>query len=620
MSRAGVTAEVAVDWTKCFAYERLVTEEVGHYSTIEVTEDLKQGGIDANRAWERWYRFLTAAWRTDFVAEIVGAARRFAAPRLLSLGCGYGGMEIECARRLGGRYELLALDLNEDLFGRARDEAAREGLHVQLQALDLNFVELAESSFDVVFAHASLHHLLNFEHLFAQVHRALRPDGRFVVLDIIGKTQVLFWPENVRFAAELVAKMPERYRAGLATEPGALFPGYLEGAEQQGMEGIRQGELEEQIERFFRPLSAFKYNSFVRLICTHPTIAPRFDPDLAEDRDYLDSLFRLDLEQVRSEALRPTEMFAVYEKRTREELASRGAGDAVELRSEPLVSVCVAVDGPAGALRTCMASLLAQTHRRLEILLVLAADDGEAADVARELAGRHPKVRLLPPVSVVGDGRADWARALPVAAGEYVACLSSRDAWYPVKLAEQVAFLEAQPAVGLAFAQAVVVDDRGRRTARAFGTDLVGEDISRHALERLIEGGEIPRSTAVFRRACWRQSAPADGAVVTEEEIWLRLAARWEVGFQDRPLGMLRAPAEAAREDDGLRRERQLAALERLRRDVGRRMSEPRIRAALDRRLAELGGSASAERVDSPREAAGPGRLRRFARWLAGRA
>ncbi|HXO22535.1 MAG TPA: class I SAM-dependent methyltransferase, partial [Thermoanaerobaculia bacterium] len=269
----------------------------------------------ANRAWERWYRFLIAAWRTDFEAEIAAASRQFEAPRLLSLGCGYGGIEIGCARRLQGPYEIVALDLNENLFAPAREEVARDGLHVEFRALDLNFLELEENSFDVVFAHASLHHLLNFEHLFAQVYRALREEGRFIVLDMIGKTQVLFWPENVQFATDLVARMPQRYRGGLAADPRVLFPGYLDGAEQQGMEGIRQGELEEQIGRWFQPLKIFKYNAFVRLICTHPTIALNFDPDSAEDQAYLDSLYALDLEQVRKGTLRPTEMFAVYEKR-----------------------------------------------------------------------------------------------------------------------------------------------------------------------------------------------------------------------------------------------------------------------------------------------------------------
>jgi hypothetical protein len=92
--KARLTPEVTIDWTKCFGYEVLIEEEIELYSALEVTEDLKEGGIAANRAWNHWYEYLAATWRTDFGSEIVEAASRAAEPRLLSLGCGYGGMEI----------------------------------------------------------------------------------------------------------------------------------------------------------------------------------------------------------------------------------------------------------------------------------------------------------------------------------------------------------------------------------------------------------------------------------------------------------------------------------------------------------------------------------------------
>ncbi len=332
----------------------------------------------------------------------------------------------------------------------------------------------------------------------------------------------------------------------------------------------------------------------MRLICTHTEIAPNFDPDLAADRAYLDSLYRLDLEQIAKGALRATEMFAVYEKKPGSEVHAGDIGGWTRPRGNPLVSVCVACEGSAAALRTCFASLQAQTHQNLEILLLLPSPSpDDVAALARELAARHPGVRLIPSAGAEGEGAADWRRGLTSATGEYIACLSSRDAWYPVKLSEQVAFLEDRPAVGLAYAQAIVVDERGRRTARAFGTDVVGEDISSEALERLIEGYEIPRSTVLFRRACWQQIELADGTPVSPEQLWLRLAARGQVAFQARTLGMLRVPEEAAVPDPEAHRRRQLEALQRLRRDAARagpRLTEPRIRAALDRRIALLGG------------------------------
>ena len=614
MRPARVTSELAVDWTKCFDYERLVAEEIAHYSQLEVTAELKEGGVHANRAWLGWYQFLCASWKTDFGAEIVGAARRFEAPRLLSLGCGYGGMELDCARRLVGPYEMLALDVNESLFRRARVEVASAGLHVEFQALDLNFLELEPSSLDVVFAHASLHHLLNFEHLFAQVHRALKENGRLIVLDIIGKTQVLFWPENIRFATELVARMPERYRQGLAAEPQALFAGYLDGSEQSGMEGIRQEELEDQLSHWFHPLQMFKYNSFVRLICTHPTIAPAFDPDRPEDRAYLDSLYRLDLDQIARGNLRPTEMFAVYERRPATELAP-----STTLRREPKVSVWVDCDGSAAELVTCFSSLRAQTHGNLEILLFMPADDGDVVQLAHRLASSRADVRLIASPSRA-DGFSGWRDALTVSRSDYVACMSSRDTWYPVKVAEQVALLEERPALGLAYSQAVVVDERGRRSSQAFGTDRVGEEAAPAALEGWLDGDPAPRSTLLIRRACLEQLADLDADLRTEEDFALHVVATREAGFLGHPLGMLRAPAGDLATVTATSRVRKLRALQTLRLDLPRlvrRGAATQLRAALDRRVAELTRAIDPAATGSraPRRP-----LDRLRRWLAGRA
>jgi hypothetical protein len=59
----------------------------------------------------------------------------------------------------------------------------------------------------------------------------------------------------------------------------------------------------------------FKYGSFMRMICTHPELGGRLDSDTKADREYLEYLFQLDLQQVQMNKLRPTEMLAVYIKR-----------------------------------------------------------------------------------------------------------------------------------------------------------------------------------------------------------------------------------------------------------------------------------------------------------------
>lgn len=564
MSRVRTSSDVAPDWTKCFAYEELTQEEIEHYSNIEITEDLKEGGIHANRAWERWYQFLASCWKTDLGTEIARACEAVDNPSVLSLGCGYGGMELEVARKLKEPYHILALDVNDTLFPQARKKASERGLSIEFQAIDLNFADMDVDSFDVVFAHASLHHLLNFEHLFEQIYHGLREGGKLIVLDIIGKTQVLFWPENIEFAARLVRRMPERYRAGLDTDTRSLFAGYLEGADQQGMEGIRQEELEGQIERYFRRTKMFKYNAFVRLICTHPVIAERIDPDVQEDGEYLDGLFRLDLETIERGQLRPTEMFAVFERKDADALETVGpcsvAANVDSTSSDGTradkVSVVLLLDGERDEWKVSLRSILVQTHRPLEVLVPVGAQ--EQRDWLEEVrrSSNVSEVRLVDcDRQQLRSRTAQLNRAIEACTGDFVALLHGQDAWYPIKLAEQVRFLQRRANVGLVYAQSLVVDERGRRTARVFGTDTVGLDISSAPIRLQFPRRAIPRSSVLFRRECWSRLGVFDEALLDwEEEFSIRVAAHGSVGFIGRPLGMYRV----GKEDSEDRAEREL--------------------------------------------------------------
>ena len=320
-----MAGEAAVDLTTNTDYRRLVTEEIDHYSGIEVKEDLTEGGIHGFKAWGYNYDYLSEKIHgTTFWNEVTDHANRYENPRILSLGCGYGGVDLQVARKLRRPHELIAVDLNPTIFQEALSRAKSERLNIKFKCVDLNFVEIQPASIDVIYAFASLHHVLNLEHLFSAIHRGLKDGGRLVVLDIIGKTQVLHWKENVEFAAELVRKMPRRYRPGNPSswkswlrpfDPYSIIPRYTEPSDQIGMEGIRQEEIEHLLDHWFKAEKAFRYNAFMRLIGTNPYLGERLDPGRKADRRFLDHLIALDHQQVQSGKLRPTELLGVYAKR-----------------------------------------------------------------------------------------------------------------------------------------------------------------------------------------------------------------------------------------------------------------------------------------------------------------
>ena len=320
-----VTGEASVDLTHHTDYGRLVAEEIDHYSGIEVKEDLTEGGIHGFKAWDYNYEYLKERIHgTTFWIEVANHANLVDNPRLLSLGCGYGGVDLRVAQKLRRPFELIAVDLNPTIFREALSRAKAEQWNISFKCVDLNFVEIQPASFDVIYAFASLHHVLNLEHLFSAIHRGLKDGGRLVILDIIGQTQVLHWKENVEFAAEVIRKMPRRYRPGNAStwrnwrqpfDPYSIIARYTEPSDQVGMEGIRQEEIEPLLDRWFKAEKAFRYNAFIRLICTNPHLGALLDPCKKADRRFLDRLIALDRKLVQSGKLRPTELLGVYAKR-----------------------------------------------------------------------------------------------------------------------------------------------------------------------------------------------------------------------------------------------------------------------------------------------------------------
>jgi len=330
------TRDVKIDLTRSTEYDHLVNEEIEHYSAIEVTKDLVEGGIFTYDCWSFYFQYLERTlFHTWFDQEVAVHANEIDRPRILSLGCGYGGHELSIAAKLRKPFELIAVDLNPKLFGEAERRVQDTRLDIEFIATDLNFISISPVSFDVIYAHASLHHILNLEHLFEQIHRGLKDNGRLIVLDIIGKNRVIFWKENVEFAAAVIKRMPLRYRSPLGKglsfasmplsrkrfflrhlpfDPYSIISKYAEPAGQVGMEGIRQEEIEALMQQRFTPLKLFKYNAFMRMICTSPYSGPRLHPAIRKDRKYLEKLIDLDNQQIASGKLRPTEMFGVFKK------------------------------------------------------------------------------------------------------------------------------------------------------------------------------------------------------------------------------------------------------------------------------------------------------------------
>ncbi|TVR36333.1 MAG: glycosyltransferase [Nitriliruptor sp.] len=167
-------------------------------------------------------------------------------------------------------------------------------------------------------------------------------------------------------------------------------------------------------------------------------------------------------------------------------LARHGAA-----RSEdgPLVSVVMPVRDRADTVATAIGSVLSQSHRQLELLVV---DDGSVDGSPQVVeAITDPRVRLLrqPPGGVCRARN----HALSLARGSFVAYLDADNRWEPEFLAVMVDHL-LHTGAGVAYS-ALEMEDRGETVYR-------GVDFDRAAL---LEANYIDVNTLVHRRALVEQ-------------------------------------------------------------------------------------------------------------------
>jgi glycosyltransferase involved in cell wall biosynthesis len=121
--------------------------------------------------------------------------------------------------------------------------------------------------------------------------------------------------------------------------------------------------------------------------------------------------------------------------------------------TEPRVSVVVPSYNRARRLPEALASIISQTVKDVEILVV---DDGSTDETEAAVRRAAPAARYLArPHQGAGAAR---NAGIAAARGRYIALLDSDDLWLPNKLAVELAVLEADPAV-----DAVVSDCEGWR-------------------------------------------------------------------------------------------------------------------------------------------------------------
>jgi glycosyltransferase involved in cell wall biosynthesis len=199
--------------------------------------------------------------------------------------------------------------------------------------------------------------------------------------------------------------------------------------------------------------------------------------------------------------------------------------------SDPRVSVIIPAFNGEKYIGETIQSILAQTHRPLEVLVV---DDG-STDRTAEIVQRFGE-----PVRYSRQENAGTAaarnRAVAESRGEFIALLDQDDLWVPHKLERQMPRFAEDPRIGLVFAGIEFFDTHsGKITSTYFpGPELSLRDLLAHVV--------LPVQTILFRKSALEKIGPFDTTLggTDDWDIGIRMAAEFRMVGVDEILGRVR--------------------------------------------------------------------------------
>lgn len=240
------------------------------------------------------------------------------------------------------------------------------------------------------------------------------------------------------------------------------------------------------------------------------------------------------------------DMEAVYEAvrdKPREESPRPGSLPAAEGRTKRTptraVSVCLPTYNGADYIEEALRSILDQTYRDFELLVV---DDGSTdatLDIVQSFS--DPRIQVHRNPERLGIP-ANWNRCLELAGGAFVCVFHQDDVMLPDNLERKVQLLNADETVGFVHSAVETLVEGSAPSAFADwiedATDDTVWDGPEYFRTLLLNGNRVCAPTVLARRHALIEQGGFDRDLgfACDYAMWLRLCLRYRTGFLARPL------------------------------------------------------------------------------------
>lgn len=193
-----------------------------------------------------------------------------------------------------------------------------------------------------------------------------------------------------------------------------------------------------------------------------------------------------------------------------------------QTRSE--VAVIVPCYNVERYVRRALDSVFVQTYRDFHVYTV----DDSSTDTTLQLLKAYTEL------SYISQPHAGPAaarnRAIKMSDSTFIAFLDADDEWLPLKLERQISLLKQDPSLGLV-CSLCSISDSGNEPHTFFSAD--GIPHSGKLFRHLVRNCFVFTPTVVVRRSCLEEVGLFNESLAVCEDfnLWLRIAARWNIAF-----------------------------------------------------------------------------------------
>lgn len=212
----------------------------------------------------------------------------------------------------------------------------------------------------------------------------------------------------------------------------------------------------------------------------------------------------------------------------------------------PAISILLPFRNAAATLDAAIASMVAQSFRNWELLLIDNASSDTGTAIAETWVRRDPRIRLLEE-PMIGIAHA-LNCGLEQARGRYIARMDADDSSHPERLAKQFEYLESRPEIGVlgtrtAFATTVKRSSGMRWFVQWQNVIIAPQE---HYVKRFVDA-PLAHPTAMFRRELVERHGNYNTGSLPEDH---ELCLRW----MDAGVRFAKLPEELLTWNDGPRR------------------------------------------------------------------